>query len=492
MNCDPLFSFSMCLEIEEFQLSNSFSFYTKKNTMLPSNIISRLLTARRSRLHFSSFALTFYIFLCVPLASTGQDVKYGSSNYIKNSYNGGSFLDTCSSSSCTATSRYGVVTDANPDRASVGTGKWIIKSATGKTDGSVVKIGDVVYLKNMYSGGSFLDACSSSSCTATSRYGVVTDANPDRAGLGTGKWTIESATGKTTGSALQARDEVYLKNMYSGGSYLDVCNSSSCTATSRYGVVTDANPDRAGLGTGKWSFQPLLDISGVAFVELNSSADQKLGNFQQSDNTGGWIEYGTDADGKDVVRFAFQEIQRDENSVYLHDKTRQVDIRIDTYLNKIMYSDATNTEPTPLYTILSHYNEYMSNNIAKSVAQDHFSFTCSAPLGSNGCSNPSGDPIAAHVYNPLFKSACNTHDACYRSPWRKAGFFNHTGKQACDNAFLEDMNTICDNANFDSIDFIERIQCKVAAEIYAKAVVLHGSSAFDEGQNDANKKCAIK
>lgn len=459
--------------------------------MLLQKAIDLISPARRLNWHIYTLTVAFIIALAVPHVAFSQDVTYGAKNYIKNSY-GGSFLDTCANSNCTSTSKYGVVTDTQPDRASVGTGKWIIESAAGKMYGSTVKVGDTVYLKNVYGGGSYLDSCGNSNCTASSTYGVVTDANRDRGGVGTGKWVIESATGKAVGSVLQARDEVFLKNKYSAGSYLDTCGNSNCTATSKYGVCTDDNQDRAGVGTGRWAFQPLLNISGVSFAKLGSTADDPgIGTLKQSDTEGGWIEYGADGEGNEVVRFAFQEVQRDENSVYLHDSSRKVDIRIDMYMDKVMYSDRSDSEPRPLYHILSSFNNAPYNNIVRSVAQDNFSFTCSEPQGMNGCSNPLGDPVSTGIYNPLFKSACNTHDACYRSPWRKAGFSNYSGQNACDQAFLKDMEDICDNADFEVLDFMERLYCKAAAEIYTGAVQLDGSSSFDNGQKEAGRYCAV-
>ncbi|MBL8305285.1 MAG: hypothetical protein JNM33_01215 [Rubrivivax sp.] len=61
-----------------------------------------------------------------------------------------------------------------------------------------------------------------------------------------------------------------------------------------------------------------------------------------------WVEF--DATGRAVFRF--DEVQRDDWSVYLVDRSRGVNLQLDLHTRKVMYSDA-NTQRSPLYDIAS-------------------------------------------------------------------------------------------------------------------------------------------
>ena len=205
---------------------------------------------------FLLIAAVIATLLSVSTAAWAQTpVIYGLEYHIKNSYGGGSYLDTCGVASCSTTGRYSVVTDSLPDRVGAGTGMWRLESASGKAKGSNVLIGDVVHIRNLYAEGSYLDTCGGASCSTTTQWGVYTDSQPDRAGVGTGKWTVVSAAGKANGSQLLSSDVVHLRNMYSTGSYLDACGGTTCATTTKYGVMTDSQPNRDA-GTGLWSFIP--------------------------------------------------------------------------------------------------------------------------------------------------------------------------------------------------------------------------------------------
>ena len=230
---------------------------------------------------FLLMAAAIATLLSVSTAAWAQTpVIYGLEYHIKNSYGGGSYLDTCGVASCSTTGRYSVVTDSLPDRVGAGTGMWRLESASGKAKGSNVLIGDVVHIRNLYAEGSYLDTCGGASCSTTTQWGVYTDSQPDRAGVGTGKWTVVSAAGKANGSQLLSSDVVHLRNMYSTGSYLDACGGTTCATTTKYGVMTDSQPNRDA-GTGLWSFIPF----GVAAAPPWNP----VGNPAQSSTAAGGI-----------------------------------------------------------------------------------------------------------------------------------------------------------------------------------------------------------
>jgi hypothetical protein len=73
------------------------------------------------------------------------------------------------------------------------------------------------------------------------------------------------------------------------------------------------------------------------------------GSFRLSAPGGEWLE--TAADHREI-RFRFREVERDEWSVYLRDAARGVDIQLDLYTKKVMYSDAAHPTRRELASIL--------------------------------------------------------------------------------------------------------------------------------------------
>ena len=136
--------------------------------------------------------LSVILYPSIALTAEAQPIRFGEIYHVQNQWTGGkSYLDTCGRADCTNTTQLQVVTDKLPDRAGKGTGIWKIESATGEPDGSRVLFGDLVHLQNQWSGGpSYLDTCGRASCTDTTQLQVVTDKLPDRAGKGTGIWTF--------------------------------------------------------------------------------------------------------------------------------------------------------------------------------------------------------------------------------------------------------------------------------------------------------------
>jgi hypothetical protein len=183
-------------------------------------------------------------------AQTASPIIYGKTYYIQNGYLNwtGGYLDT-NSSGCEG-NKYCVSTANTPNRANVETGTWKILSASGKSNGTPVLVGDNIHLQNLYLGdGGYLDT-NSSGCEGN-KYCVSTANTPNRANANTGTWKILSSN-KQNGTSLLVNDDIYLQNLFSGdGGYLDT-NSAGCEGN-KYCVSTSVSKERApGSGTNHW------------------------------------------------------------------------------------------------------------------------------------------------------------------------------------------------------------------------------------------------
>lgn len=106
-------------------------------------------------------------------------------------------------------------------------------------------------------------------------------------------------------------------------------------------IFTD--PSRTFVYAAITSFNP-HDVNGFSATRIRHSS----GRFSQLSPTR-WVEDdGVSNNG--TGSFAFDEVGRDEWSVYLYDANRQVNIQLDLYRKEIIYSDV-NTPPTSLYTM---------------------------------------------------------------------------------------------------------------------------------------------
>lgn len=77
-----------------------------------------------------------------------------------------------------------------------------------------------------------------------------------------------------------------------------------------------------------------------------------MGSYRLAGPGREWLETGVDHNN---ITFRFREVSRDEWSVYLHDAGRRVNIQLDLYKKKVMYSDAANPAPRELYSIVNAY-----------------------------------------------------------------------------------------------------------------------------------------
>jgi hypothetical protein len=113
--------------------------------------------------------------------------------------------------------------------------------------------GNEYFFKNGYNdwAGGYLDT--NGHAAPGGLYNVSTAPTPTR-GPGTGTWEILSASGKAIGQPVQSGDQIYLRNLYAAGSYLDTNGWAAAdqqTAGALYALTTSAGIDRAP-GTGRW------------------------------------------------------------------------------------------------------------------------------------------------------------------------------------------------------------------------------------------------
>jgi len=111
----------------------------------------------------------------------------------------------------------------------------------------------------------------------------------------------------------------------------------------------------------------------------------------------------------------------------------------------------------------------------------------------DGCSDPVETKVNAH-YRSLFRPACDSHDVCYSSPWRKAGFNDINGQTICDKALHDEAITICDRTRFKG-GAAQKHACLAAARAYLVAVGIGATvlRAYQNGQKwIADKQCSVK
>lgn len=121
-----------------------------------------------------------------------NELTYGSTILLQNQYQGdGGYLDTNGLSQQSG-AKYDVSTNQTPNSRGPRTSEWKVVSATGKANGHRVISGDVVYLVNQYSTGTYLDT-NGRSTRSGAKYDVSTTAHRDR-GHGTSKWHIFGKT----------------------------------------------------------------------------------------------------------------------------------------------------------------------------------------------------------------------------------------------------------------------------------------------------------
>ncbi|MBP0018532.1 MAG: hypothetical protein J7647_13405 [Cyanobacteria bacterium SBLK] len=161
--------------------------------------------------------------------------------------NGKSYLDT-RKAGCEGNALC-VSAATSPNRAKVGTAKWKILSASGKK--GAVQCNDIVYLQNQakyQSKFTYLDT-RSRGCEGDALC-VSASFSPDRAKVGTGKWKL-ICTGGDIKKPVSLQNQAKFQGKFT---YLDT-NGAGCEGNA-FCVSTSFSPDRAKVGTGKWSILP--------------------------------------------------------------------------------------------------------------------------------------------------------------------------------------------------------------------------------------------
>ena len=92
---------------------------------------------------------------------------------------------------------------------------------------------------------------------------------------------------------------------------------------------------------------PIVNGKNVSYVEFGRNG-QQLGIYRQV-GAKNWEEVGT---AKGAGNFKFEEVNRDEWSVYLKDPSRSTFIQLDLHTKKIMYGGTADQKKRPLYDIL--------------------------------------------------------------------------------------------------------------------------------------------
>ncbi|MDQ4121188.1 MAG: winged helix-turn-helix domain-containing protein [Acidobacteriota bacterium] len=153
-----------------------------------------------------------------------RQIYIGSIVHLQNRYpNDGSYLDAWGAVwskpefKQVPTQTMFVSTHDNPDRDN-GSGSWEIVSASGKSSGEPLEVGDRIHLKNMYPNAGYLDACGwVEHLRVFEKYldqtgAVFTTRSPNRDN-GTGIWIVRSAT-EEKGSLVLEGDSIAIESSY--------------------------------------------------------------------------------------------------------------------------------------------------------------------------------------------------------------------------------------------------------------------------------------
>lgn len=187
-----------------------------------------------------------------------NELHYGDRIHLQNLYQGdGGYLDVNGTASGGG-ARYAVSTATIPTRDG-GSGTWEILSGACAATGDPVKSGDIVYLRNLYSGnGGYLDVnglASPVQQTSGSLYDVSTAWGKDRDG-NSSRWQIFDTTSTPQDGIVRLNDTVQLWNTYANrGGFLETNNTSSATGA-RYDVDTNPYSNRSNQNVSFWKILP--------------------------------------------------------------------------------------------------------------------------------------------------------------------------------------------------------------------------------------------
>jgi hypothetical protein len=189
-----------------------------------------------------------------------NELKYGDRVHLQNGFSGwqGGYLDTNAPSSDSG-AVYQVSTTDTPTRGvdgrGMGSGTWEILSATGKNTGDLVLSGDVIYLRNLFGSGTWLDTnghADATQKTAGGKLNVLTSSAQDRA-PGSGRWRVTAKTSSPQDQSVRYNDVVHLWNLWGdNGGFLET-NGGTTSIGGKYDVCTNAYWNRSG-DVADWRF----------------------------------------------------------------------------------------------------------------------------------------------------------------------------------------------------------------------------------------------
>lgn len=225
-----------------------------------------------------------------------QDLNYGDvihlQNKWSNNYSGG-FLDTRGyQKDFEKTGNYLCVSTATSSNRADGSGSWKVISASGKAEGTSVRVGDIVHLQNQWNNGNggFLDTRGyQKDFEKTGNFLCVSTSKSDNRDSGSGTWKI-SSPGKANGSSISSNSDIQLQNGWNrfGGGYLDTRGyQKDFEKTGNHLCVSTATSSNRADGSGTWKVTVLKNTLYQGQTLKNNqkmvSANQKFMAVMQSD-----------------------------------------------------------------------------------------------------------------------------------------------------------------------------------------------------------------
>ncbi len=218
--------------------------------------------------------------------------------------------------------------------------------------------------------------------------------------VGAGKWEESAAGGGGSFQFQEAgRDDwsVYLRDSSRGVDIqLDLWRKQVLYSQDGGGekrALYDITAANAGGVPGSNSVSPVVSpvVEPASAISANgrnvtdatySAGGQAQGHFRQV-GPGQWREESSSGGG-----FAFEEIARDDWSVYLRDSSRGVDIQLDLWRKQVLYSQDGGGEKRALYDISAAIAGTVPSNTSSQASSN--AGTGSAGVSGDGTSNASG------------------------------------------------------------------------------------------------------
>jgi hypothetical protein len=208
--------------------------------------------------------------------------------------------------------------------------------------------------------------------------------------VGEQQWVEQNRQGQTTFTFRETqRDDwsVYLHDASRNASLqLDLHRK-------RVGYSDTNNPQMRDIYAIESSAAAPVNGRNVSAVEFGDGSGQVLGTFRQVGEQQ-WVEQNRQGQ----TTFSFQETQRDDWSVYLHDASRNASLQLDLHRKRVGYSDTNNPQMRDVYVIESSSLEppaQQARNQPQSQPQQKAMPQSDAVSRSAGAAAAAGGAIAA-------------------------------------------------------------------------------------------------